>query len=158
MAFLWIAQVLKPAFGTFRTTVVAPNCSSTRPRRDLQQGESIADVRASHMRGLQNAIFMPFMFHAAMTAFLENPAEAARSWLFECSDAGPWACEEEGCPASSLDCSMLASLGVCPTAFGHVWQQPPQGLAAVLVQEPLRQQVRYGGGHRGLDPSAVESP
>jgi hypothetical protein len=87
------------------------------------------------MRGLQYAIFMPFMFHAAMAAFLEKPAKAARSWLFECSDAGPWACEEEGCPASSLDCSMLASLGVCPTAFGHVWQQPPQGLANVLVQE-----------------------
>ena len=41
-----------------------------------------------------------------------------------CSDAGPWPCEEEGCPSPSLGCADLAELGVCRKAFSDIYTTP----------------------------------
>ena len=51
------------------------------------------------------------------------------SGLTNCTDGGPWACSEAGCPAASLDCAQLAALGLCEHEFGEVWESaPPAGL------------------------------
>jgi len=52
-----------------------------------------------------------------------------------CTDGGPWACIEDGCPSPSLDCAALAGLGACTLTFGSVWSTPPDGLAAVDIAE-----------------------
>ena len=46
----------------------------------------------------------------------------------ECLDAGPWPCDEDGCPANPLGCAELASLGLCEHRFDEVWDAPPAGL------------------------------
>lgn len=42
-----------------------------------------------------------------------------------CEDGGPWECAEDGCPAPTLDCSVLAGLGACASTFAEVWSRPP---------------------------------
>ena len=56
------------------------------------------------------------------------------SGLTNCSNAGPWACTEAGCPAESLGCAQLAELGLCEHEFGEIWEaSPPAGLARQQV-------------------------
>ena len=50
-----------------------------------------------------------------------------------CVDDGPWECLEEGCPARSVTCEMLAS--ACFATFGNIWRKPPHGTASLLVQQ-----------------------
>ena len=44
-----------------------------------------------------------------------------------CADAGPWVCEEDGCPSETLGCAELASLNACASMFADVWAVPPDG-------------------------------
>ena len=55
-----------------------------------------------------------------------------------CSDAGPWPCEEEGCPLPSLGCADLAELGVCRSAFSDIWTTPPANAAGRTTKSKTR--------------------
>ena len=47
-----------------------------------------------------------------------------------CIDEGPWACTEQGCPAESVACDLLAGQGACTATFGNIWNAPPRGIAS----------------------------
>ena len=55
-----------------------------------------------------------------------------------CSDAGPWPCEEEGCPSPSLGCADLVELGVCRKAFSDIYTTPPANAAGRTAQSKSR--------------------
>ena len=55
--------------------------------------------------------------------------------LFECSDAGPWECTIEGCPAPEVTCSILAEHGFCTTSFRDIWEPPPPGTATAIIHD-----------------------
>ena len=50
-----------------------------------------------------------------------------------CVDDGPWDCVEEGCPARSVSCELLA--GHCKWPFNGIWRKPPHGTAGLLVEQ-----------------------
>ena len=55
--------------------------------------------------------------------------------LFECEDAGPWPCIEDGCPKLELSCSDLEQLGACAAGFLDMWGVAPNGTAAAVIHE-----------------------
>ena len=55
-----------------------------------------------------------------------------------CSDAGPWPCEEEGCPSPSLGCADLAELGVCRKTFSDIYTTPPANAAGRTAESKSR--------------------
>ena len=101
---------------------------------------------ASHSKETRDAPRRPSMPAAAAAAIAavcfgahvyscSTPANLLR--LFgepSCSDAGPWPCEEEGCPLPSLGCADLAELGVCASAFSDIWTTPPADAAGRTVE------------------------
>ena len=48
--------------------------------------------------------------------------------LLDCTDAGPWKCSIEGCPAPLQGCDSLASLRFCDHNFDSVWSPAPEGV------------------------------
>ena len=53
-----------------------------------------------------------------------------------CADRGPWPCEEDNCPAPTLGCGDLATLGVCASRFEEVWEsQVPAGMTGRRVSD-----------------------
>ena len=50
-----------------------------------------------------------------------------------CVDGGPWPCDEDGCPAPTVECSVLAP--ACRYRFDAIWTRPPAGTAARLVSD-----------------------
>ena len=42
------------------------------------------------------------------------------------ADRGPWACDEAGCPATTVTCSMLSR--VCHAGFSSLWKTLPSGI------------------------------
>ena len=70
----------------------------------------------------------------AEAAAAAREAEAAAEHTGPCVDAGPWPCQEDGCPSDPLGCEGLAELGLCQNAFGEVWEkEPPADLASELI-------------------------
>ena len=59
-----------------------------------------------------------------------------------CSDAGPWPCEEEGCPSLSLGCADLAELGVCRKAFSDIYTTPPADAAGRTAESKSSNEAR----------------
>lgn len=56
--------------------------------------------------------------------------------LVNCLDAGPWACEEDGCPSPMLGCAQLAEMGLCLQTFAAIWEHgAPQGTETATVHE-----------------------
>jgi len=53
-----------------------------------------------------------------------------------CEDAGPWPCNEAGCPAPTVDCTALR--GDCARKFSDVFTKPPEGLAEQTIQTQCR--------------------
>lgn len=53
--------------------------------------------------------------HAIMRATQEMSARV---------DAGPWLCVEQGCPAPTISCAMLAHNHACDRTFGDIWRWP----------------------------------
>ena len=49
----------------------------------------------------------------------------------ECADAGPWPCEEQGCPAATIGCADLKE--DCTAKFSDVFSSPPVELADTRV-------------------------
>ena len=54
----------------------------------------------------------------------------------ECADAGPWACDEMGCPASVVTCEGHLSRA-CGALFDRIWRsgRPPRGTAGLEVRQ-----------------------
>lgn len=51
-------------------------------------------------------------------------------------DRGPWACDEDGCPAPTLSCAALASHGACASTFADVWDKtPPLGTDGMAIAQ-----------------------
>ena len=93
--------------------------------------------------------------------------------MVPCADDGPWPCMEDGCPAASLDCAALASLGLCNGhEFGDVFATPPEGLRTEQIAlrcpvacgacqprqddaHPPHEEDDGGGGGEELDPPYV---
>ena len=64
---------------------------------------------------------------AAMEDAAEAAADARERAAASCIDRGPWACEEDDCPAPMLSCTELFNLGVCDHLFADVWSNAPEG-------------------------------
>ncbi|KAL1529175.1 hypothetical protein AB1Y20_000134 [Prymnesium parvum] len=78
----------------------------------------------------------------------EAPRPAAGG---ECRDFGPWECVEQNCPSPSIDCAMLAELGLCETRFDEIWEEaPPQGTAGLHTAEKCRKSCGQCGGRDEL--------
>jgi hypothetical protein len=52
---------------------------------------------------------------------------AAAASLLSCSDGGPWACEEDGCPSPLVGCATLAADGLCTSRFSEIFEKLPPG-------------------------------
>ena len=59
---------------------------------------------------------------------------AILSSLYDCTNDGPWACEEEGCPEPYMGCDALAKIG-CAAKFSDIWATAPSGTAGARIME-----------------------
>ncbi|KAL3924767.1 MAG: hypothetical protein SGPRY_003821 [Prymnesium sp.] len=51
-----------------------------------------------------------------------------------CTDRGPFACAEEGCPRAELSCYYLAKhMDACTSRLSDLWSQPPSGLQTAFM-------------------------
>ena len=53
--------------------------------------------------------------------------------LVDCTDAGPWPCDEEGCPEPLIGCAHLHADGLCAHTFADVFDEPPAGKAETII-------------------------
>lgn len=68
---------------------------------------------------------MPFLASLVLLGLPDGEISDCLDASPECEDAGPWSCEENGCPLPSITCDYLASADTCDKTFGAVWEQPP---------------------------------
>ena len=45
----------------------------------------------------------------------------------DCTDAGPWPCDIDGCPSPEVSCVDLVQLDYCAATIGEIWDPPPSG-------------------------------
>ena len=69
-----------------------------------------------------------------------------------CEDAGPWPCEEAGCPSPVVGCAVLR--GSCNDLFDKVYKSPPPGLEGQFVYQQCRKSCKRCDG----DPPRAERP
>lgn len=72
-----------------------------------------------------------------------------------CEDAGPWSCEEAGCPSPVVGCAVLR--GSCNDPFSKVWKNPPPGLEGQFVHEQCRKTCKRCGGS-AQEPAPKAAP
>ena len=61
-----------------------------------------------------------------------------------CEDAGPWPCEEAGCPSPVVGCAVLR--GSCNDLFDKVYKSPPPGLEGQFVYQQCRKSCKRCDG------------
>ena len=137
-----------------------PATSARLARLAMNRAVNLAsEPMASHSQETSDAPRRPSLAAAAAAAIAavccvyscSTPAILLR--IFgepSCSDAGPWPCEEEGCPSPSLGCADLAELGVCLSAFSDIWTTPPANAAGRTTESTTSPDVAGQRGPSGL--------
>jgi len=83
-----------------------------------------------------------------LASLVTTSAAHASASLVECTDGGPWNCDEDGCPAPHVSCERLSSDGLCTLAFRDIFDVPPPDVADATVREACPQAC----GRCGLPP------
>ena len=82
-----------------------------------------------------------------------------------CADAGPWPCDEAGCPAPLISCSLsgsdsnnpdttLSAHPRCNLTFGDIFERPPAGMAREAIQKHCKRSC----GACTIDAAGVRDP
>ena len=99
-----------------------------------------AEIRRSneaprHVAGCVWECVHALVGRSAMLPLLCSSLGLSAGSLMECTDGGPWACSEAGCPAPELSCERLALDNLCSYAFSAFFDTPPEGMSSVVVRD-----------------------